>query len=784
MHARRNHTPPSTSVCAQQLEGRVRAVIWQDSEEDGPCVLELHDGQRVRCEEGAQRISVGDYRRWLGGYTEHAKYGRQFAASCSLAAVNGDRAGMIRYLAELCEGIGSTLARRLVDAYGTEAVRILRERPGDVAAAGVIPGHVAVAAQSILAQHAATERVTTALHGLLAGRGFGVRALRAAILTWGDRADRVIEGCPWRLLLDAIPGAGWRRVDALYRDLGYDPAALLRQALAGYWAVRSAQEGSTWHPEGLFRRGLLGEVDVLAARGDDALALAVRARWVERSRPDLAPDLIADPAAANNERAVAYYLARLMKAGPAEWPCLTTPAVSEHQAEQINSAARGRVLLLTGTPGTGKTFAAAAVLRLVARSAGTASIAVAAPTGKAAVRITEALRSNGVDIEATTIHRLLKIRKAGYDGNGWSFQHCDSDPLPFAWLAIDEVSMLDCSLAKAFFCAVRPGTHVLLIGDPHQLPPVGHGAPLRDLIAAHVPCAELTEIKRNSGLITTGCRAIKDGRPPACAAKLNADAGDNLRMVSCLTDTDQLRAVRAILEGLRGRPGIDVIWDCAILTPCNDKGMVSRKPLNDYLRELLNPARENDAKAGQDVWRLRDKVICLKNGMQDAQGFDAGRDVCRVENWHPVEIGNGDEKSVFVANGELGRVVATHGVKRDVILRFDAPTRYVLVQAPKRVQHDDGTDSAREEFFALGYAITGHKSQGSEWPYVLVILDPGGDRVASREWVYTAISRAKRACWLIGTEETLRRQIRRAELPGRKTLLRELILEELKNGRP
>jgi ATP-dependent exoDNAse (exonuclease V) alpha subunit len=119
---------------------------------------------------------------------------------------------------------------------------------------------------------------------------------------------------------------------------------------------------------------------------------------------------------------------------------------------------------------------------------------------------------------------------------------------------------------------------------------------------------------------------------------------------------------------------------------------------------------------------------------------------------------------------------------RDVILGFDAPSRWIAERAPNLVRQDDGSDRATEKKLALGYAITGHKSQGSEWPYVLVMLDPGADRVASREWIYTAISRASRACFLIGTEDTLRRQIKRTELPQRKTLLRELILQEMRDG--
>jgi exodeoxyribonuclease V alpha subunit len=244
---------------------------------------------------------------------------------------------------------------------------------------------------------------------------------------------------------------------------------------------------------------------------------------------------------------------------------------------------------------------------------------------------------------------------------------------------------------------------------------------------------------------------------------------------------DQLNAIRSVYDAMRTKPGLDVVWDVAVLVPRNDTPAVGRKQLNDYLRELLNPPRANDLQSGQDTWRLRDKVICLKNSEHTAEVFNGFADIARCSSWNAVSDDQGEERKVFVANGEIGRVVATDPEKADCILRFDEPTRHIRVRALKRTVHDDGSDSAREEGFALGYAMTVHKSQGSEWRYVIVVADPGGDRVAGREWWYTAISRGKDACLVVGVEETVRRQIRRAELPGRKTLLVELIQKEMAN---
>ena len=188
--------------------------------------------------------------------------------------------------------------------------------------------------------------------------------------------------------------------------------------MAGWYALREADTGSTWHPFGLFSRGIVGQLAANQARVDEARSLAVRAKLIEVSDPSIEADLVADPRAASDERAVAYYLSILMRASPPRWPCLLPAAVSDHQADQVNGAATSPVLLLVGTPGTGKTHVAAAIVRLWAQSQGSESICVMAPTGKAAVRITEALAKAGIDVKASTIHRVLGVRKMGYDGDG------------------------------------------------------------------------------------------------------------------------------------------------------------------------------------------------------------------------------------------------------------------------------------------------------------------------------------------------------------------------------
>src|SRR5262245_18598677 len=210
------------------------------------------------------------------------------------------------------------------------------------------------------------------------------------------------------------------------------------------------------------------------------------------------------------------------------WPDpATLTDLSPHQQEQLARATAGPLGLFTGSPGTGKTYSIASLIRVLVDQYGQESIAMAAPTGKAATRGTAAIPRHGIDLTASTIHRLLKVSNA--NGDGFRFKHDEDNPLAYRFVVVDEASMLDTDLAASLFSACIPGTHVLLVGDPYQLPPVGHGVPLRDLLRAGLPQGELTEIQRNAGMIVHACASIKAGRRFEVCTKYEPDQGRNLR---------------------------------------------------------------------------------------------------------------------------------------------------------------------------------------------------------------------------------------------------------------
>jgi exodeoxyribonuclease V alpha subunit len=286
------------------------------------------------------------------------------------------------------------------------------------------------------------------------------------------------------------------------------------------------------------------------------------------------------------------------------WPdAATVQGIDGQQPTELAKATAGVLGVLAGRPGTGKTYTLAALIRAL----GARRIAVCAPTGKAAVRPTESLACDGLTMQATTIHRLLGVESA--DG-GWQFKHNHDCRLPMDFIIVDESSMIDVPLMASLLDARPAGCHVLFVGDPDQLSPVGHGAPLRDMMAAGVPYGLLTEIRRNSGQIVRTCKAIAERKRFPVSDQLAPKAGDNLVVVDAGTPERQIAILKTTLERIQAAGRWDVFDDVQILVAVNEKSPLGRKPLNKILQGVLNP---NGEKAEGSPFRVGDKVVCGKN---------------------------------------------------------------------------------------------------------------------------------------------------------------------------
>jgi exodeoxyribonuclease V alpha subunit len=390
------------------------------------------------------------------------------------------------------------------------------------------------------------------------------------------------------------------------------------------------------------------------------------------------------------------------------------------------------------------------------------------------------LQEYRVDVQATTIHRLLAVERSGHNGNGWRFKHHVGNPLPYRFVVIDEASMLDTDLAAALLSACGPGTHVLFLGDIGQLLPVGHGAPLRDLIAAGVPCGQLTEIHRNAGLIVRACVQIKEGRQFETAQQCNPDAGENLRHVETRTADESIEKLRGILARFRQSGRFDPLWDCQVLVAVNANSKLSRQNLNRLLQAELN---SDGLRAEPNPFRVGDKIICLKNSTLPLVGLRPGGTSQNVDEYQDVRDVGGEPISEFVANGDIGCVLGV--APKLTVARFTLPDRTFKIPTGAPALLDDGAnESGTGCDFSLAYVVTTHKMQGSEAPCIIAMIDgdAGAMRVTSREWWYTALSRAQRLCITIGKRAVLERQCRRTILDRRKTFLKELLTEEKHQG--
>jgi exodeoxyribonuclease V alpha subunit len=334
----------------------------------------------------------------------------------------------------------------------------------------------------------------------------------------------------------------------------------------------------------------------------------------------------------------------------------------------------------------------------------------------------------------------------------FSFTRGEDTPLDCDVLVVDEMSMVDCRLMRSLLKAARDTTRLLLVGDPYQLPSVGPGAVLRDLLRAGVPAFELKQIKRNAGDIVRACHAIKDGRSPRefSCSKLDLDAGHNWRHVEVSGPAHIRDVIERLIAEILPAMGLNTTWDVQTVSPVNDKGELSGEAVNKMLRPVLNPAFKPEEKLAIAVG---DKVLRTKNGKVKGEmvGGDGGAGAA-------VAVGG----EIQVVNGDIGIIREIN--KRSVVVEFRYPDRIATL---KRSEHE----------LKLAYCLTCHKLQGSECQVVILPIHQSFARMpmVTREWIYTAMSRAKLFLVTVGDLEAIDRIVPRVGMDMRQTALRGML---------
>ncbi len=688
-----------------------------------------------------------------GQWVDTLNHGRQFQFKSVAEALPVTPEGIKSYLAKVCTGVGGKIADKIYHAFGNESCEILRTNPKRVS--DEIQGLSQAKAEQIqkeLQDAHLTENVNIQLSSLLDGYGFRNSVYNAVYSEWGMEAANRIRRNPFCMLKNNIPSVGFRRVDQLYCDLYRQNekrmVSVQRQALAGWWCMKSDSTGNAWMYEFHLRNGIIEQTKPNDQKYefDKVMTFLRRSRYAY-TREHEGKMYVTDSKKFWTEHRVAQMIAyKMVHSTP--WDIeIKSGRLSPHQLRNAQLCIAGPIGILCGTPGTGKTFTSAEMIRNLLTQG--YRVRIAAPTGKAAVRCTAAMDALGIQLKATTIHTLLEPY---FDNKGkMHFGVNKENQLDCDVVVIDEASMLDMPLFYALLQSIPLNTKLILVGDQYQLPPVGWGQPLTDLLthsgAIGIGVGELTEIYRNCGGIVKACQRVKNGQVPKFAEKFDpADPDTNCIFMECKSEEGIIVRLDNLLTAMMARG--DSLSDIQVIVATND--MKTR--VNSLIQSKFNFKQHPTA---GNRFRVDDKAIILRN--KRIKGVDGH---C---HWQQIDD-LPDGYNVYVANGDVGRVIQVG--PNSTYIQLDNPERTVLTGAAKEQtdepkRKDRLAEPLRSEDSApqvdLAYAITGHKSQGSGYKYVIILLEPGfgAAQVMSRQWFYTALSRGEEITICIGMNKTV-----------------------------
>ena len=700
--------------------------------------------------------------------------------------------GVADYLERYVKGLGRVKSRAIVEHFGVDTLAILETTPDRATEVAGVTEKLVDAMKAHFADKSKVDPVAFAsLADIFRGHRVPKTVVTGLIDDWGASAAEVVREKPYSILLD-YPRMGWKTVDAIaLTTLQYDPKGIDRQkaAVLESLTVMSTNEGHTF--------GHAIEVEAilftLISMRPDPIAwdsLASEGKIVVRETPAGREVALAKLDAA--ERSIARSIDRLTRTAREYDFTLPTDGLNEDQRHAVEMIESNGVCVLAGSPGTGKSYTVASVIAGL-RASDVSLVQVVAPTGKAAKRAAELIAKAlpGVLIPCSTIHRALTPKPSDDDagtpassskfGRGrdeFGFGHNEGNPLECEWLFIDECSMVDCRLMASLLEAVASGTRVVFIGDPNQLPSVGPGSVLRDMIAAGVPCVTLDKIVRSDGggRIVRACHAIKDGRSPEPAERIALDT-ENWVHIEADTPADIADQIVELHRPTKRFP--DPVWDCQLVTPQKSTPM-GTAAMNARLVDRLNPRPPrgpNDSPEGGPEFCPGDKVIRTKN--------DKAELLTAAPPGTKVNIG---DKKMFTFDGQPYRVTATTVVNGDLgtVLGIveEAKISFIVVRftLPDRVCRLPLGDHN----LMLAYALTCHKAQGSGFPFVIVPVhgsfyyDTRNDRgLWTREWLYTAISRAETLLITVGQRSAIDLAIGRKTVQKRNTRLIERLYEAM-----
>jgi len=736
---------------SEVLIGTVERITYYN-EENGYTVAQLTPEGRaytVTVVGNLLEVSPGENLRLHGQWISHARYGRQFQVERYATILPATAAGIEKYLGSgLIKGIGPVTARRIVRRFKLDTLQIIEQEPQRLREVLGVGKHRAAIIQQAWQEQKAIKEVMLFLQSHNVSTSHAVRIYK----TYGDSSIDIVRNDPYRLARD-IHGIGFLTADKIARDLGlaHDSPQRVRAGIS-YTLSQMADDGHVFAPQGELIHESVGILDVppdLVAEGIEHLAAGQQLHLeplADQPAGELAYQPFEQPPshALGEEKAVYlppfFYgeigVANRLRALLDEersrlgfFRQADLDRVFDHLAHQgalvlnqgqqaaVRTVLTHKVAVLTGGPGTGKTTAVRTIIRLL--ESRRLTYALAAPTGRAAKRLAEATGR-----EARTIHRLLEFKPH----KGVQFQRNEENPLDVDMLIVDESSMLDLLLTNHLLKAVHPESHLLLVGDVDQLPSVGAGNVLSDIIASGVAAVvRLTEIFRQAegSLIVRNAHRINQGQTPLFS-KTATDfflfpADDAERAADQIIDLVQNRIPR--------RFGLDPLEDIQVLSPLH-RGAAGVGELNRRLQAAINPPSDGKAQHRQAT-----------------RTFRAGDRVMQIRNNYDKEVYNGD----------MGRITALDTVDQVLTVRID--------------DVDVAYEFSELDELVHAYAVSVHKSQGSEYRAVVTPVLSQHYVMLQRNLLYTAITRAKELVVLVGTQRAIATAVRNAKITQRHTAL-------------
>lgn len=739
---------------SESITGYIDHIIFRN-EDNGYTVMVLKgvsEEDELTCVGSFPVVTQGASVELEGNFTQHPVYGKQFQAVRLTEKMPEDALAMERYLGSgAIRGIGAALAGRIVRHFGDDTFQIVENEPERLSE---VKGISEKKAREIAMQIAEKSDMRKAMM-FLQKYGISLNLGAKIYQKYGDSVYSVLQENPYRLA-DDISGVGFKIADEIAYRIGIhtDSDYRIKSGMV-YTLLQATGEGHVYLPKDeLFQRAaeLLGVdssymekhlVDLAMDRkivqkeqGDQILIYPAQYYYLELNTARMLREL--DIFCPEDEKIVERRIVQIEKE--------TGTVLDEMQKKAVQEAAGHGLLILTGGPGTGKTTTINAIIRYFEGEG--AEIRLAAPTGRAAKRMTEA-----TGYEAQTIHRLLELSGMPEDdreGQPIHFERNAENPLETDVIIIDEMSMVDIHLIHSLLMAVMAGTRLILVGDENQLPSVGPGNVLRDIIrSGQFPVVELKKIFRQASEsdIVVNAHKINKGEQ----VEINNKSRDFFFLKRYDADII-IRVVIALIQEKLPKYVEAKPFEIQVLTPMR-KGLLGVERLNQILQRYLNPpdASKKEKEIGQGLFREGDKVMQVRNNYQLEW---------EIRGRYGIPI----EKGVGVFNGDTGIIKTINEFAETAEVEFEDGrwAEYSFKQLDE---------------LELAYAVTIHKSQGSEYPAVIIPLLSGPRMLMNRNLLYTAVTRARKCVTVVGSEETFRDMIRNEKQQRRYSSLDQRIQE-------